>query len=175
MPHADDDDPAGGAAAFDAFYRATRQRLFTTLYALTGDAGDAQEVAHEAYARAWQRWAAVAGYGDPEAWVRTVARRIAISRWRRARNALAAHRRAASPDRVPGPDAGIVAVVAALAKLPLPVRTALVLYHLADLTVADIARETGAPEGTVKARLSRGRRALAGLLATEPTEDAHVG
>jgi RNA polymerase sigma-70 factor (ECF subfamily) len=121
------------------------------------------------------RWAAVAEYGDPEAWVRTVARRIAISRWRRARNALTAHRRAATPDRVAGPDTGLVAVVAALARLPLPTRTALVLHHLAGLTVAEIATETATPEGTVKARLARGRRALADLLATDPTEDIHVG
>jgi len=35
---------------------------------------------------------------------------------------------------------------------------------VADLPVAEVARESGAPEGTVKARLSRGRAALAGLL-----------
>ena len=34
------------------------------------------------------------------------------------------------------------------------------LYHLADLTVEQIAAETGVPPGTVKARLARGRAAL---------------
>jgi RNA polymerase sigma-70 factor (ECF subfamily) len=34
--------------------------------------------------------------------------------------------------------------------------------------VADVAAQTGAPVGTVKARLFRGRRALAELLALEP-------
>ena len=41
------------------------------------------------------------------------------------------------------------------------------LHHLADLPVHDVAREVGVPEGTIKARLSRGRAALAVLLADE--------
>ena len=39
------------------------------------------------------------------------------------------------------------------------------LHHLCDLSVDDVAREVGAPAGTVKARLSRGRATLAALLA----------
>jgi RNA polymerase sigma-70 factor, ECF subfamily len=35
------------------------------------------------------------------------------------------------------------------------------LHHLGGLSVEEVARETGAPTGTVKARLSRGRAALA--------------
>jgi RNA polymerase sigma-70 factor (ECF subfamily) len=159
---------------FDTFYRDTRQRLFTMVYALSGDVGEAQDVTQDAYARAWQRWDRVSGYGDPEAWVRTVARRIAISRWRRARNALTAHRRSASRDHLPGPDPDLIALVTALAALPAPVRTAIVLHHLVDLSVAEVARETGTPEGTVKARLARGRRALAAALTTEDPEDVHV-
>jgi DNA-directed RNA polymerase specialized sigma24 family protein len=91
------------------------------------------------------------------------------------RNALAANRRAARPGSVPGPEPDIVALVAALARLPLPTRTTLVLHHLTDLTVAEVARETGVPEGTVKARLARGRRALATMLTADNSEDLHVG
>ncbi|HEY8472904.1 MAG TPA: SigE family RNA polymerase sigma factor [Natronosporangium sp.] len=158
--------------SFDAFYRASRQRLFDCLYALTGDATEAQDAVHEAYARAWQRWSKVGEYGDPEAWVRTVARRIAVSRWRRARNRLAAHRRLGEPPPLPGPGPDTVALVTALNQIPSAQRTAIVLHHLLGLPVAEVAAETGVPEGTVKARLSRGRRALAGLL--EISEDSHV-
>lgn len=160
---------------FDAFYVATRQRMFSCLYALTGNAAEAQDVVHEAYARAWQRWSQVSGYDDPEAWVRTVARRIAVSGWRRTRNRLVAQRRHGPPPPVPGPDPDAVALVAALAQLPVDQRTAIVLHHLNDLPVADVARETGVPVGTVKARLSRGRRALAALLAIDDlAEDRHA-
>jgi RNA polymerase sigma-70 factor (ECF subfamily) len=158
--------------SFDAFYRASRQRLYACLLALTCDPAEAQDVVQEAYARAWQRWARIGQYGDPEAWVRTVARRIAVSRWRRARNRLLAHRRAGEPPPLPGPTPDSVALATALAQLPLAQRTAIVLHHLVGLPVAEVAAEIGVPQGTVKARLSRGRRALAGLIGI--TEDAHV-
>ena len=61
-----------------------------------------------------------------------------------------------------------MALVAALKQLPEAQRRALVLHHLADLPVHEVARETGVPEGTVKARLSRGRAALAALLTDTP-------
>ncbi|MFC8617276.1 SigE family RNA polymerase sigma factor [Micromonospora purpureochromogenes] len=163
-----------GEESFDAFYRGSRQRLYDCLYALTGNAAEAQDVVHEAYARAWQRWSTVGEYADPEAWVRTVARRVAVSRWRRARSALNAYRRAGPPQDVPGPNPDSVALVGALAQLPPAQRTALVLHHLVGLPVAEVARETGVPDGTVKARLSRGRRALANLLEATPSEAHNV-
>ncbi|GLH98213.1 RNA polymerase sigma24 factor [Phytohabitans aurantiacus] len=159
---------------FDAFYAESRQRLFECLYALTGNAAEAQDVIQEAYARAWQRWSTVRGYGDPEAWVRTVARRIAISRWRRARNAVFAHRRAGPPPSIPGPNPDTVLLISALRRLPVPQREAIVLHHLVGLPVAEVARETGVATGTTKARLTRGRRALAELLALDPSEGTHV-
>ena len=70
------------------------------------------------------------------------------------------------PRRAP-PSETHVALVAALKQLPEAQRQALVLHHIADLPVHDVAREVGVPEGTIKARLSRGRAALAALLADD--------
>lgn len=67
---------------------------------------------------------------------------------------------AARPDRVAGPGPERVAFVEALRQVPAAQRRALVLYHVVDLTVEQIAAETGVPPGTVKARLARGRAAL---------------
>ncbi|HLV57309.1 MAG TPA: SigE family RNA polymerase sigma factor [Natronosporangium sp.] len=160
------------ADAFDEFYRGSRLRLFQAVYAMCGDAAEAQDAVQEAYARAWQRWSRVERYRDPEAWVRTVARRIAISRWRKARNRLIAHQRAGEDTTSPGPDPDTVALTRALAQLPTAQRIAIVLHHVVGLSVAEVAVETGVAAGTVKARLSRGRRALAALLME--TEDSHV-
>lgn len=152
------------AEEFAEFYRGTYSRTLACAFALTGDLGDAQEAAQEAYLRAWVRWTRLSSYDDPAAWVRHVAVRVAVSRWRRARNALMAWTRhgAAPALNPPGPDA--VALAEALAELPEPQRRALVLHHLADLPVAEVARREGVPEGTAKARLARGRRALATAL-----------
>lgn len=156
---------AKDAGGFDAFYSGTNRRVLHQMYAMTGNLADAQELVQEAYARAWQRWSAVSAYEDPEAWVRTVAWRLAASRWRKARNGVAAMLRHGPPEHAPEPSIDNVALVAALKAIPEAQRRAIVLHHLSGLSVAEVAQETGAPEGTVKARLARGRAALAELLA----------
>jgi len=161
--------PTGAALDFDSFYASSASRVLHAVYAMTGDRAEAQDCVQEAYARAWQRWGSVSGYGDPEAWVRTVARRIAVSRWRKARNAVTAWRRHGDPPDAAPPSEDHVVLVAALRRLPETQRHALVLHYLVGLSVEDIARETGSPSGTIKARLHRGRVALAGLLGENPT------
>ncbi|MCX4386701.1 SigE family RNA polymerase sigma factor [Micromonospora peucetia] len=156
---------------FDEFYRGSRQRLLGFVYALTGDLAEAQDAVQEAYIRAWQRWSTVSTYEEPEAWVRVVASRIAVSRWRSLRSRARAYLRHGASESVPGPDTATVEVVTALRLLPEEQRTAIALYYLVGLPVAEVARQTAAPVGTVKARLSRGRTALAGLLAVSDLEE----
>lgn len=153
------------AQTFDAFYAGTSRRVLHQMYAMTGNLADAQELVQEAYARAWQRWSSVSAHDDPEAWVRTVAWRLAASRWRKTRNGVAAMLRHGPAPDTPGPGVDNVALTAALRQIPEAQRRAIVLHHLVGLSVAEVAHETGAPEGTVKARLARGRAALATLLA----------
>lgn len=107
-------------------------------------------------------------YEDPAAWVRRVATNQAISGWRRARTAAKHALRQPRPDPHPAPDESTVALVTALRELPEAQRRALVLHHLAGLPVAEVAQMEGCPIGTVKARLSRGRDALAELLGDDP-------
>jgi RNA polymerase sigma-70 factor (ECF subfamily) len=162
------DKPGGRGAdeqAFDAFYAASVGRLIGQLYAMTGDLTEAQDVVQEAFIRAWERWAELDLNGAPEAWVRTVAWRLAVSRWRRMRTALAFARRQGPPATVPPPEPHHVLLVQALRRIPEAQRRAVVLHHLCDLTVEQVAAETECPVGTVKSQLSRGRAALARLLA----------
>ncbi len=154
---------------FDAFYHATSRRLLHQMYAMTGNLADAQECVQEAYARAWQRWKQVRQADDPAAWVRTVAWRIAASRWRKTRNGVRALIQHGPPDHTGAPSADHVALVQALREIPEAQRRAIVLHHLVGMSVDEVAHETGAPSGTVKARLSRGRAALAELLRDDPT------
>ena len=152
---------------FDQFYAGTVRRVTSYLYAVAGSRAEAEDAAQEAFARAWQRWDKVSGYGDPEAWVRTVGYRISVSAWRKATTRAAAHRRHGAPRDEPGPSSDYLAIVDALKQISPDQRQAIVLYHLVGLSVNEIARETGAPPGTVKARLARGRQALAGHLGED--------
>ncbi|MGW1284538.1 SigE family RNA polymerase sigma factor [Streptomyces sp. NPDC002586] len=156
---------------FDAFYAAAFPRLTGQLYAFTGDHGEAQDVVQEAFVRAWDRRKSFLADSAPEAWIRTVAVRLAVSRWRRARRWLELARRHTPPESTPGPGPEHTALVAALRALPQAQRLAIVLHHLCDLSVEQVASETGAPVGTVKARLSRGRAALAKQLGTDEAEE----
>lgn len=99
------DEPSTGRGAdtheFDAFYAESVGRLIGHLYAMTGDLAEAQDVVQEAFARAWERRTELDLNGAPEAWVRTVAWRLAVSRWRKVRTALAFARRQGPPAAVP--------------------------------------------------------------------------
>lgn len=156
------------ASEFDEFYAASFRRVTGQVYAMIGDFDEATECTQEAFARAWAHRRKLDRAEYPEAWVRTTAYRLAVSRWRRRRRAER------SPDRAlqgggtaAAVDESHVALVAALRRLPEAQRQALVLHHIADLPVAQVAAEVGVPEGTIKARLSRGRTALAELLTDE--------
>jgi len=159
---------------FTAFYNATWSRTVACAYAMTGDSSAAEDLAQDAYSRAWPRWSSLQAYDDPGAWVRHVATRLAVSRWRRAKSATAYLARARSPEPASAPSELTAALVAALKQLPEAQRRAVVLHHLGELSIDEIARIEQCPAGTVKARLARGRAALAPLLATQDGERSHA-
>ena len=64
----------------------------------------------------------------------------------------------------PAPDEEAGQVYEAVLALPQIYRTAIHLHYYEGLTVAEIARAVGCREGTVKARLHRGRELLKGVL-----------
>lgn len=158
----------GVEADFADFYAATWPRTLAVTYALTGDRSVAEELAQEAYVKAWTHWRTVSRYDQPAAWVRQVATRLSVSRWRRSKVAARWLARSRPEDPAPPPDETSTALVQALLQIPEAQRRAVVLHHLADLPVDEVARIEHSPVGTIKARLSRGRTALALLLADDP-------
>lgn len=149
---------------FAAFYDATWNHTVACAYGMTADLAAAEDLAQEAYCRAWRRWRRLREYDDAGAWVRLVATRLAVSRWRRVRTSIDFLARSRGPEDADPPSEQTVLLVTALKRLPEAQQRAVVLHHLGDLPVAEIAKIEGCPEGTIKARLSRGRTALAELL-----------
>lgn len=160
--------------AFAAFYEATWRRTVACAYGMTGDLASAEDLAQEAYCRAWRRWSKLQKYDDPGAWVRLVTTHLAVSRWRRRRTSFDFLARARGPEPVDPPSEATVVLVAALRKLPEEQRRALVLHYFGDLTVAAIATVEDCPEGTVKGRLSRGRAVLAQLLGAPSSPEGEA-
>jgi RNA polymerase sigma-70 factor (ECF subfamily) len=145
---------------FDEFYARSASRIVGQVYALIGDLVEAQDVVQDAFVLAWRRRDELSSDSHPEAWVRIVAYRLAVNRWHRARRGITAWLRHGPAANVAAPDIEHTAIVAALRRIPEEQRRAIVLHHLCDLSVNQVAEETGVSAGTVKARLSRGRAAL---------------
>jgi RNA polymerase sigma-70 factor (ECF subfamily) len=142
--------------AFDAFYRAERNRIAKALTFALGDVDLATEATDEAFVRAYERWAKVQRLDRPDAWVYRVATNWATSVLRRRRR---------SPHRfyephLDGPVVGDPAVHAALAELDVKHRSVVVCRFLLGWSVAETASALGVREGTVKSRLHRAARAL---------------
>ncbi len=153
---------------FDDFYIASYPRITGQVYAMIGNRDEAEECVQEAFVRAWAHRRKLERAEHPEAWVRTTAYRLAVSRWRRTvRGRRPVDRAVGLPSQAAPPSETHVALVTALRQLPEAQRQALVLHHVCDLPVHAVAREVGVPEGTIKARLSRGRAALAALLTDD--------
>jgi RNA polymerase sigma-70 factor (ECF subfamily) len=96
--------------------------------------------------------------------------RVLANRWRKLRRRRTAYERYGEPLSVAPLNEDAVVLVTALRSLPAHQRVALVLFYILELSVAEIAEQTGVPVNTVKVRLLRGRRALAARLGTNETE-----
>lgn len=151
---------------FSDFYAAQFGGIAVQVFAYTGDFPVAQDIAQEAFTRAIMRWDKVRTYEDPAAWVRRVAFNLAASRWRRGRVA-AAYVRRQREEYVAGPSPDRVALVRALASLPDKQRRVVILHYLADLSIADIARQEEVSPNTVKSWLHRSRAQLAAQLGDQ--------
>jgi RNA polymerase sigma-70 factor (sigma-E family) len=146
-------------------YEGSYRRLVTGMFAVCGDMGTAEDIVQEAFVRAIASLKDFRRVDNPEAWLRRVAINIHHSRWRRMRKlaGLYAETVQLSADPVPADEAETdhVVLVEALRQLPAAQREAIALHHFMDLSVAEIAGSLGVPDGTVKARLARGRASLA--------------
>jgi DNA-directed RNA polymerase specialized sigma24 family protein len=119
---------------FDSFYKETRSRLLLQTYALTGDLPASRSAVRDTYVVAWHLWRKISRLPDPESW----ARPHAWSHAQRRHTARIWHR-----DR--GLDKDAKSTLEALAKLPVTQRKALLLTHLASVSMGDLAREVGLP------------------------------
>lgn len=151
-------------------YAAQYRRLVALVAALADSRADAEEAVQEAFVRALGLTGRRAVVDDPEAWLYRVAVNVLRSRWRRQGTGRRAAPRLVEAETVNGgedrTDARMV-LLAALRRLPFQQREALALHYLADLPVEAVAARVGSPIGTVKARLSRGRDALARQLGAD--------
>ena len=154
---------------FAALYRSGYRRLVLACYAVTADLGVAQEVAREAFVTAYG-WRSRVGVAErPEEWVRTVAIHLAKRRGRRRAVPRRWHREPAGE-----PIDDRAGLNRAVRSLPEEQRTAVVLHHVAELGVDEVASVLDVPEGTVTTRLAEARSALAAVFGTAASDPAEL-
>lgn len=139
--------------AFRDLYEREFPAVFRAAYALSGDRELAEDAAQEAFARALSRWRRLSREPWAAGWITTTALNVARRGLRR--------RPVEGSPRFEQVDAeALLDLRAAITDLPARQQTAVVLHHLMDLPVRDVAAAMQCREGTVKAHLSKGRAGI---------------
>ncbi|MEV0430441.1 SigE family RNA polymerase sigma factor [Micromonospora sp. NPDC050495] len=148
---------------FREFVEVRYADLLRTAYLLTGSRDAAQDLVHEALLKVMRHWRRV---DEPMAYVRRVMVNERTSRWRRV--GLRELLTSTLPERA-GPDSTEPVVVrdellTALDRLPVRMRTVLVLRYWEDLPEVAVAAAMGCSVGTVKSQAARGLARLRDVL-----------
>lgn len=147
---------------FRSFVEAAIPRLRRLALAASRDQHRADDLVQTTLEKLYAAWPRMHAVGDPHAYARTVLVRSLISEqrrhwWSRGHSVEDAGTHEAAPDR---DHAQRLDLEAALGALPTRQRMAVVLRHLEDLPVSEVARLMQCSEGTVKSTTSDGLRAL---------------
>jgi RNA polymerase sigma-70 factor, ECF subfamily len=156
---------AGEVSAFEGIVRRWQGPLINLAYRFCHDRARAEEMAQEAFLRAYRglvQWRKDSAFST---WLFSIATNLYCSELRRSPSTL-------SLDEVSEPSDSRTcdgrledenrdeAVRRAVFNLPAKYREALILFYFQNMSIEAAARSLGLPEGTIKARLSRGREIL---------------
>lgn len=159
--------------AFEILVERHSAMAYRVALRMLGNREDAQDLAQESLLAAWRSLDRFRGDAQFSTWLYRIVTRRALNRLTRGK----VHQSLDLLDDVPteaswgNPQlaaerrATIDAVTAAVASLPLPQRTAIVLHHFEGLPYEQVAAVTGSSVASVRSHLFRARRSLANALA----------
>ncbi|MGC8666926.1 MAG: RNA polymerase sigma factor [Chthonomonadales bacterium] len=176
------------AASADAFFAelvdACYRRTYRLIYRMVRNEGDAADLTQETFVRVYRALPRLRAQGAAASWVRKIAINLCLDHIRRRRAApvvasidapygpegdpcghLELADPAAEPDRILDASESSRLIHAAIDALPPDYRAVIVLHHVEEMRVEEIADLFGVPVGTIKSRLSRARKALQRRLA----------
>lgn len=171
----------GTQAAYEVLMRRHEDRIFGLALRMTGDRSDALEATQDTFISAFRQAASFRGDSSFGTWLY----RIGINACRdlmRKRQRLpepvadpSDRTETASTGRVEDLVVDRVDLARALAELSEEYRQAVVLHDLGGVPYEEIAAVAGVPIGTIKSRISRGRRRLAEQLEQRPRPETSKG
>ena len=157
---------AGDISAFEGIVRRWQGPLINLAYRFCRDRGRAEEMAQEAFLRAYRALAQWRKDAIFSTWLFALATNLYRSELRRIPARMLSLEDILEPQDFRASDGGLedqdrdVAVRRAVLALPAKYRETLILFYFHDMDITSAARSLGLPEGTVKARLFRGREIL---------------
>lgn len=169
---------AGDTEAFEGIVRRWQGPLVNLAYRFCRDRRRAEEMAQEAFLKAFRflgRWRGEAAFST---WLFAVATNVYRSQLRRHRPVELALDEIREPRETRDPEAEASrsetsrTIRRMVAALPARYREALTLYYFMEMDVAAAARALGIPQGTLKARLHRARARLGEQLTSRAPEPA---
>ena len=152
----------GNVGDFADVFRREFPRLAGYCTGLVGDREVGADLAQEALARTWARWARVA---EPRAYAYLVATNLARRHWKSSSREAQAQSALSTRSLSIAPADGVVRDL--VERLPQRLRAATVLHYYADLPVEQVARLLHRPRGTIRERLYEARRLLVAALESE--------
>ena len=150
--------------AFGELVRRHQDFVFGAAMRVTKDRGLAEEVAQEAFIRAYRAAGDFRGESQVRSWLYRISTNLALNAVTRRKEFATEH----MPDLAVeiGPDRSVESasmgqeLADAIAELPPKLREPLVLREIEHLSYQEIAQRTGAPLNTVRTRIMRARQAL---------------
>jgi RNA polymerase sigma factor (sigma-70 family) len=163
---------ASSDEAFEAFLRERYGRVVAAVRVIVGDRSTAEDMAQEAFARAYINWSKLWPDGNPAGWVHRVAANLALSWRRRAGRELKAIARLGRRTDLttPAPEA-YPELHREVAALPPRQRAAVGLHYTLGLSIDETAEALGCRPGTVKSALHAARARLRERLGDDYRED----
>jgi len=163
----------GDQAAWETIVRTYWRKVFNVAYRFVGTYEEAEDLTQEIFLKVFRSLSTFDQRANFQTWLISVSRNYCIDRYRSgrrdreifAREVNAADVQAEAPG--PSPHARVelqdrVALLReALRGLSTPLRTAVLLRDIHELSYQEIASQLGVAEGTVKSRINRGRAELA--------------
>jgi RNA polymerase sigma-70 factor (sigma-E family) len=144
---------------FAEFYAAAWDDCLRVVMVSVGNRALGEDLAAEAFTKAWASWRKVRHLDEPRAWIIRIALNAHVSWWRRHRRevALGSHDDMVATGADPVLDGSLVA---ALRRLPVRQRQVIALRLLLDLDTATTAEMLGMSGSTVATHLHRALAAL---------------
>src|SRR5688572_25888829 len=170
---------AGVEQAFVELYGRRHNDVYRFAFAMAKSRSFAQDVTQEVFLNVLENASRFdSAKGSVRAWLFGCARYVTLDRLRLERrwtDDMPAESTTFDSDERLIADQRIERLHAAIARLPVEYREALVLFELQELTYAETAAVLDCPVGTVRSRLHRGRVLLAAMLEESEQARAEAG